>query len=82
MISFLLIVNVTSEIALTIVILLYGFLGIAYLATLFTPLIMTTALKFMSMQAAMYLFIGIYFLTCVSALFMKETGPKAKLKKI
>lgn len=82
MLSFLLIVNVTSEIALTIVVLLYVFFGIAYLATLFTPLIMTTALKFMSMQAAMYLFIGIYFLTCVSALFMKETGPKAKLKKI
>ena len=113
MLSFLLIVNVTSEIALTIVVLLYGFFGIAYqpitqiittelwdnapdlaslaysisfsiayLETLFTPLIMTTALKFMSMQAAMYLFIGIYFLTCVSALFMKETGPKAKLKKI
>lgn len=112
MVSLLLIINITSELVLAVVVLIYGFFGIAYqpitqiittelrditpelasmaysisfstayLSTLFTPLIMTTALKFMSMQAAMYVFIGIYFLTCVSALFIEETGIKAKLGK-
>lgn len=49
-----------------------------YLATIFTPTIMTAVMHTLTMQAAMYVFVGIYFAAFLVSLLVQETGSKRK----
>ena len=47
-----------------------------YLGTIFAPLIMTAATEFISMHAAMYLYVVVYVLVCITTLLIRETGTR------
>ncbi len=66
--------NTTPELASTAYSIVFA---AGYLGTLFTSFIMTAVMKVTTMQVAMYVFVAVYLLACLSVLLVNETGAKA-----